>query len=135
MFIPKVIEMCEKSIHIRKTRQRKGGSESFLDTKIVARVIAYCMFTDHYLSSKGAPINPNFDDITERMKGIVLEYLDRDALTVLDDPDNEARKLYVGHKWRFAIEWGLHFLSCPVPIVNYKNMPGHMLPDNYMSTI
>lgn len=38
------------------------------------------------------------------------------------------------HRWRFAIDWGLHFLSAPVPIVDYSKLPNQSVPEFYMDS-
>ena len=52
VYIPKVISIAEKALYIKKTLKKKKICESKLETKTVARVIAFCLFIRYYLASK-----------------------------------------------------------------------------------
>ena len=74
--------------------------------------MSYCLFLHNYLKARNVKINEHFTYICVHMSNVTKQYFG------VEKENEESRE-----RWRRAADWGLHFLSSPIPIVDYKNIP------------
>lgn len=71
--------------------------------------------------------------ICAHMSKLVRFYME-DSQVVLSESGSDSEEKS-RHRWRFAAEWGLHFLSAPVPLVDYKKLPDSAKPEHYVDFV
>lgn len=96
-----------------------------MSMKTSAKVASYMMFIHYYIQECGIDIPPNFALICRHISKLLADFIDGKDMGGGEDKS---------HRWRFAIDWGLHFLSAPVPIVDYSKVPDHCRPEQYIDS-
>ena len=132
-FIPKMISIIEKALYVRKTQSKKKVAEMSLGTETTARIYAYCLFIHNYLQLARVPINNNFSMVCQHMSKLVRFYLDNNGN--ISESASSTEEDRTRCRWRYAADWGLHFLSAPVPIVDYAKVPEGTKPQHYVDFV
>ena len=110
-----MISVCSKAIYAKKTISKKKASEIGLDAETTAKVMAYCLFIHQYLKARNVKINDHFAFICLHMSNVNKEYFGQ-----------EKEEEQYRERWRRASDWGLHFLSAPIAIVDYGKVNSKM---------
>jgi len=63
--------MCGRAAYLKKTKTKKAPTEYNLSIEDIAKVMAYCLFINFYLSFKEINVPNNYATICKLLSGIV----------------------------------------------------------------